>query len=112
MPGHNDWSAVRFGAEGLVPVVAQDHHTGNVLMVAYADRAALDQTLATGYAHYYSRSRGALWKKGESSGHIQQVMDIRLDCDGDTVLYRVAQTGPACHTRSSGTPRAWRSTSR
>lgn len=94
-----DWlSAVRFGADGLVPVVAQESRSGDVLMVAYANREALERTIATGQAHYYSRSRAALWRKGESSGHVQAVREIRLDCDGDAVLYRVDQTGPACHT--------------
>lgn len=90
--------AVRFGADGLVPVVAQDDRTGDVLMLAYANREALARTAATGQAHYFSRSRGVLWQKGETSGHGQAVRDIRLDCDRDTVLYRVEQTGPACHT--------------
>jgi phosphoribosyl-ATP pyrophosphohydrolase/phosphoribosyl-AMP cyclohydrolase len=67
-------------------------------MVAYADRDALKRTLATGWAHYYSRSRKTLWRKGETSGHEQRVREIRLDCDGDAILYRVEQTGPACHT--------------
>src|SRR5687768_15650857 len=67
-------------------------------MVAFANRDALDRTLSTGLAHYFSRSRGALWQKGETSGHVQRVTEVRLDCDGDTVLYRVEQTGPACHT--------------
>jgi phosphoribosyl-ATP pyrophosphohydrolase/phosphoribosyl-AMP cyclohydrolase len=66
-------------------------------MVAYADREALERTLSTGFAHYYSRSRKTLWRKGETSGHEQRVAEIRLDCDGDTVLFRVEQTGPACH---------------
>ena len=91
----NNWlAAVRFGADGLVPVVAQESRTGDVLMVAYANREALERTAATGQAHYYSRSRAALWRKGETSGHDQTVREIRLDCDGDTVLYRVEQTGP------------------
>jgi phosphoribosyl-ATP pyrophosphohydrolase/phosphoribosyl-AMP cyclohydrolase len=95
----NSWlAAVRFGADGLVPVVAQESRTGDVLMVAFANREALERTAATGQAHYYSRSRAALWRKGESSGHGQAVREIRLDCDGDAVLYRVEQTGPACHT--------------
>jgi phosphoribosyl-AMP cyclohydrolase / phosphoribosyl-ATP pyrophosphohydrolase len=95
----NNWlSAVRFGPDGLVPVVAQERRSGDVLMVAYADREALERTLSTGFAHYYSRSRKALWRKGETSGHEQRVAEIRLDCDGDTVLFRVDQTGPACHT--------------
>jgi len=91
-------SAVRFGADGLVPVVTQESRSGDVLMVAFANRDALERTLSTGLAHYFSRSRGVLWQKGESSGHIQRVVELRLDCDGDTVLYRVEQTGPACHT--------------
>lgn len=97
----NNWlSVVRFGADGLVPVVAQAHRSGDILMLAYADRAALERTAATGQAHYFSRSRGAPWHKGETSGHVQRVIEIRLDCDGDTVLYRVDQTGPSCHTGS------------
>jgi phosphoribosyl-ATP pyrophosphohydrolase/phosphoribosyl-AMP cyclohydrolase len=91
-------SAVRFGADGLVPVVTQESRSGDILMVAFANRDALDRTLSTGLAHYFSRSRGTLWQKGETSGHVQRVTEIRLDCDGDTVLYRVEQTGPACHT--------------
>jgi phosphoribosyl-ATP pyrophosphohydrolase/phosphoribosyl-AMP cyclohydrolase len=91
-------SAIKFDAEGLVPVVAQESRTGDVLMVAYADRDALQKTRTSGLAHYFSRSRRTLWQKGESSGHIQRVRQIRVDCDGDAVLYRVAQTGPACHT--------------
>lgn len=94
----NDWlSAVRFGNDGLVPVVAQEHRSGDVLMVAYADREALERTAATGLAHYFSRSRNSLWCKGETSGHVQRVAEIRLDCDRDAVLYRVEQEGPACH---------------
>ena len=91
-------SAVKFGADGLVPVVTQESRSGDVLMVAFANRDALERTLSTGLAHYFSRSRGVLWQKGESSGHIQRIVELRLDCDGDTVLYRVEQTGPACHT--------------
>ena len=89
---------LRFDADGLVPVVAQDAATAEVLMLAYADRPALERTLETGFAHYHSRSRGALWKKGETSGHVQRVREVRVDCDADAVLYRVDQTGPACHT--------------
>lgn len=90
--------AVRFDERGLVPVVAQDAATGAVLMLAYANREALQCTLATGLAHYWSRSRGELWQKGATSGHVQTVADVRLDCDGDAVLYHVRQRGPACHT--------------
>jgi phosphoribosyl-AMP cyclohydrolase / phosphoribosyl-ATP pyrophosphohydrolase len=98
VPEYSWMSAVRFGDGGLVPVVAQEQRTGDVLMLAYADRAALERTAETGYAHYFSRSRQTMWRKGESSGHLQRVAEIRLDCDGDTVLYRVEQEGPACHT--------------
>jgi phosphoribosyl-ATP pyrophosphohydrolase/phosphoribosyl-AMP cyclohydrolase len=89
---------VKFDARGLVPVVAQESRTGEVLMVAYANREALERTDASGRAHYWSRSRGEIWEKGATSGHIQEVDEIRADCDGDAVLYRVRQTGPACHT--------------
>jgi phosphoribosyl-AMP cyclohydrolase / phosphoribosyl-ATP pyrophosphohydrolase len=89
---------VQFGSTGLVPVVTQDAATGEVLMVAYANREALERTERSGRAHYWSRSRQRLWIKGETSGHIQEVVEVRVDCDGDSVLYRVRQTGPACHT--------------
>ena len=84
--------------DGLVPVIAQDASSGKVLMMAYADRQALSKTLKTRYAHYYSRSRKELWKKGEESGHLQRVKKVLIDCDGDTLLYVVDQVGPACHT--------------
>ena len=84
--------------QGLVPVVVQDEKSGSVLMVAYANREALEKTVETGYAHYYSRSRKKLWKKGETSGNLQKVVNIYLDCDGDTLLYEVKQEGVACHT--------------
>ena len=89
---------VKFDERGLVPVVAQDARTGEVLMLAWANADALERTLQSGRAHYWSRSRGELWRKGDTSGHAQEVVDVRLDCDGDAVLYRVRQTGPACHT--------------
>ena len=89
---------LKFDERGLVAVVAQEADSGEVLMLAWADREALARTLETGRAHYWSRSRGALWRKGETSGHVQEVREVRVDCDGDAVLYRVAQTGPACHT--------------
>lgn len=90
---------VAFNAEGLVPVVAQQAQGGRVLMLAWADRAALEQTLRSGLATYFSRSRARLWRKGEESGHVQRVREIRLDCDGDAVLYLVDQEGgAACHT--------------
>lgn len=89
---------VRFDADGLVPAIAQDAATGEVLMMAWMNDAALATTLADRRGTYWSRSRGELWRKGESSGHTQQVVSVALDCDGDTVLLRVEQTGPACHT--------------
>ena len=90
---------VVFNAAGLVPVVAQDVQDRHILMLAWADRAALEQTQATGFATYYSRSRARQWRKGEESGHLQHVREIRLDCDGDAVLYLVEQAGGiACHT--------------
>ncbi len=88
---------VSWDARGLAPVVAQDVSTGEVLMVAWVDREALARTIETGDAHYYSRSRGRLWRKGETSGCVQRVREVRVDCDADTLLYRVEQTGPACH---------------
>jgi phosphoribosyl-AMP cyclohydrolase / phosphoribosyl-ATP pyrophosphohydrolase len=98
VPQNSGLSAVKFGVDGLVPVVAQEVRTGDVLMLAFANREALERTLSTGLAHYYSRSRASLWQKGQTSGHVQRVTEVRLDCDGDAVLYRVDQTGPACHT--------------
>ena len=85
-------------AGGLIPVVTIDTRTREVLMVAYADREALDLTRETGLAHYYSRSRKKIWKKGEESGHLQRVVRILVDCDEDTLLYEVEQEGVACHT--------------
>ncbi|MGH3435803.1 MAG: phosphoribosyl-AMP cyclohydrolase [Sciscionella sp.] len=85
-------------ADGLVCAVAQRHGTGEVLMVAWMNDEALHRTLSTRRATYFSRSRGTLWEKGETSGHTQHVREVRLDCDGDTVLLLVEQTGAACHT--------------
>jgi phosphoribosyl-AMP cyclohydrolase len=94
--------AIRFDAQGLVPVIAQEASTGDVLMFAFMNREALQRTVATGQAHYFSRSRAKLWHKGESSGHVQQVHELRLDCDGDVVLLKITQLGHepgiACHT--------------
>jgi phosphoribosyl-AMP cyclohydrolase len=87
-----------FNADGLIPVIAQQHDTGEVLMLAWMNREALDETLATGRVCYYSRSRGKLWRKGETSGQVQKLIELRLDCDGDTILLQVDQTGVACHT--------------
>ena len=90
---------VAWNADGLVPAVAQDAASGEVLMVAWMSRESLERTVATGEATYWSRSRRALWKKGETSGHVQKVVEIRLDCDADTVLLRVESVGGvACHT--------------
>ncbi|MFY9483100.1 MAG: bifunctional phosphoribosyl-AMP cyclohydrolase/phosphoribosyl-ATP diphosphatase HisIE [Tissierellaceae bacterium] len=89
---------VKFNQDGLVPAIAQDVGTGEVLMLAYMNEEALRLTKETGIAHYYSRSRQALWKKGETSGHIQEVKGIYYDCDGDAVLLKVNQIGAACHT--------------
>lgn len=90
--------AVRYDAHGLVACIAQQHDTGEVLMMAWMNRAALAETLATGRVCYWSRSRQALWRKGETSGQVQRLVDIRLDCDGDALLALVDQTGVACHT--------------
>ncbi|WP_270935322.1 phosphoribosyl-AMP cyclohydrolase [Falsiroseomonas oryzae] len=90
--------AVRFDSHGLVACIAQQHDTGEVLMMAWMNRAALAETLATGRVTYWSRSRQALWRKGETSGQVQRLLDIRLDCDGDALLALVDQTGVACHT--------------
>jgi len=88
---------VQWNEQGLVTAIAQDKGTGEVLMVAWADRTALAQTLATGTATYFSRSRQRLWVKGEESGYIQRVLEVRTDCDGDALLYLVDAPGPACH---------------
>ena len=90
---------LRFDAQGLIPAIAQDAVTNEILMVAWMDRAALLRTLETGRACYYSRSRKAAWMKGESSGHLQVLREVRIDCDGDVVLLKVDQLGGiACHT--------------
>jgi phosphoribosyl-AMP cyclohydrolase len=102
-------AAVRFNDDGLVPAIAQQHDSGEVLMMAWMNREALAETLATGRVCYWSRSRGRLWRKGESSGQVQRLVEFRLDCDGDTVLLLVDQAGVACHTgRRSCFFRAWR----
>lgn len=90
--------AVDFGENGLVPAVAQDAESGEVLMLAYVSPEALERTRETGRAHYYSRSRDELWEKGATSGHTQAVEEVRVDCDADTLLYVVEQAGGACHT--------------
>jgi phosphoribosyl-AMP cyclohydrolase len=101
--------AIKFDAEGLVPAIAQQHDTGEVLMVAWMNRDAVRVTLEEGRVCYWSRSRGKLWRKGETSGQTQHLKDFRLDCDGDTVLLLVEQEGVACHTgRRNCFFRAWR----
>lgn len=89
---------IAFDATGLVVAIAQQHDTGEILMVAYMNRAAVMETLTTGTVCYWSRSRMKLWRKGESSGQTQRLVEFRVDCDGDAVLVRVDQTGVACHT--------------
>ena len=89
---------VKFDEKGLVPAIIQDAQQGEVLMVAYMNRLALEKTLETGYTHFWSRSRNRLWKKGEESGHVQKVEEILIDCDSDTLLVKVHQEGAACHT--------------
>lgn len=90
--------ALAWNADGLVPAIAQQHDTGEVLMLAWMNEDALRETLSTGRACYWSRSRKRLWRKGEESGHVQQLVELRVDCDGDTLLLLVDQAGPACHT--------------
>lgn len=90
--------AIAFDTQGLVPTVAQRHDTGEILMLAWMNADAVRETLKTGRVCYWSRSRQSLWRKGESSGHKQRLVDFRLDCDNDAVLLLVEQDGPACHT--------------
>ncbi|MFN3641905.1 MAG: phosphoribosyl-AMP cyclohydrolase [Gemmobacter sp.] len=93
-----DPATLRYDAAGLIPVVAQDHRSLAVLMVAWMNAAAVERTLATGDVTYWSRSRQAFWVKGETSGHRQRLVELRVDCDRDCLLALVDQTGPACHT--------------
>ena len=93
-----DPTSLIFDANGLIPVVAQDHLTGDVLMFAWMNASAVLQTLATGRVTYWSRSRKAFWIKGETSGHSQRLIELRIDCDRDCLLVLIEQTGPACHT--------------
>ncbi|MGH6872283.1 MAG: phosphoribosyl-AMP cyclohydrolase [Rhizomicrobium sp.] len=93
-------AAVAFNSDGLVPVIAQDHASGAVLMLAWMNRETLEETLRTGNVTYWSRSRNQVWRKGETSGHMQKLVEAWLDCDGDAILLKVDQTGPACHTGS------------
>jgi phosphoribosyl-AMP cyclohydrolase len=93
-----DLDALRFDERGLIPLVVQDAENGDVLMLAWANREALDRTLAEGRMVYWSRSRKELWRKGDTSGHVQHLVEIRADCDEDVLLARVHQEGAACHT--------------
>jgi len=89
---------IRFNEHGLITAIAQDHVSGRVLMLAWMNEASLRETISSGYACYWSRSRGRLWRKGEESGHRQRVLKLQLDCDGDALLLQVEQQGVACHT--------------
>ncbi len=91
-------SAAKWNADGLIPAIAQQHDSGEVLMMAWMNRASLEETLSTGRVCYWSRSRQAFWRKGETSGQQQHLVEARFDCDGDTLLLKVDQSGPACHT--------------
>lgn len=93
-----DPATLRYDDRGLIPAIAQDHATGEVLMMAWMNAEAVARTLATGRVTYWSRSRAAFWVKGESSGHVQRLVEMRVDCDRDCLLVLVEQTGPACHT--------------
>lgn len=102
-------AAIQFGPDGLVPAIAQQHNTGEVLMLAWMNRESVRATLSEGRACYWSRSRARLWRKGETSGQIQYLRELRIDCDGDAVLLLVEQHGVACHTgRRSCFFHAWR----
>lgn len=93
-----DPASLKYDANGLIPCIAQDHATGEVLMMAWMTAEAVARTVATGRVTYWSRSRGAFWVKGETSGHIQRLVELRVDCDRDALLALVEQEGPACHT--------------
>ncbi len=91
------YEKLKFNADGLIPAIVQEQSTGRVLMMAWMNRASLETTIKTGRTHFWSRSRQKFWMKGESSGHVQVVKDVSFDCDGDTLLIQVEQTGAACH---------------
>lgn len=95
---HDMWAKMKKNSDGLVPAITQDFENNDVLMMAYMNEEAFCLTCETGYMHYYSRSRDTLWKKGETSGHVQKVIEAYIDCDRDTLLYKIDQTGAACHT--------------
>lgn len=98
MPAEFDPSTLKFDANGLIPAIAQDVDNGDVLMMAWMNADAVARTLKTGRVTYWSRSRQSFWVKGETSGHVQELVDLRVDCDRDCLLMQVRQTGPACHT--------------
>jgi phosphoribosyl-AMP cyclohydrolase len=93
-----DPATLRYDDRGLIPAIAQDHATGEVLMMAWMNAESIARTVASGQVTYWSRSRGAFWAKGETSGHVQRLVELRVDCDRDCLLLLVDQTGPACHT--------------
>ncbi|MBL4917742.1 phosphoribosyl-AMP cyclohydrolase [Szabonella alba] len=93
-----DPSSLKYDDKGLIPAIAQDHATGEVLMMAWMNAESLQRTIKTGRVTYWSRSRQSFWAKGESSGHVQRLIELRIDCDRDCLLLLVDQTGPACHT--------------
>ena len=93
-----DPSTLKLSPDGLIPAIAQQHDTGEVLMLAWMNPASIARTLEEGRVVYWSRSRGAFWRKGDSSGHVQRLVEMRIDCDRDCLLLLVDQTGPACHT--------------
>ena len=93
----NWYDQLKFNNDGLIPAIIQEHSTHRVLMMAWMNRASIEKTIATGKTHFWSRSRQKFWMKGETSGHVQTVKDIAFDCDGDTLLIQVEQTGAACH---------------
>lgn len=98
LPGPFDPATLKYNADGLLPAIAQQHDTGEVLMMAWMNAEAVVETLSSGRVTYWSRSRQQFWKKGETSGHIQKLIEMRVDCDRDCLLVLVDQIGPACHT--------------
>ena len=101
LPSSEAIAALKFNADGLIPAIAQQHDTGEVLMMAWMNKLSIEETLNTNQVCYWSRSRQTYWRKGESSGHVQKLVSMYADCDGDTLLLKVNQSGPACHTNRS-----------
>ena len=93
-----DPASLTYDSRGLIPAIAQDHDSGEILMMAWMNAASIAETLRGGRVVYWSRSRNAFWRKGDESGHVQELVELRIDCDRDALLLRVRQTGPACHT--------------